>query len=288
MTIVLSRSRLLKRRKLSPVSLEGNISVPQNFEERLEKLNSKILPSTVEAKERVANKLHSALKRECLREAEKREANRQFLHKKLGIKNSGFHASQFHSCVRRIYFDLTLDRSEFEEDESALFFSIPEDVQNRIFGTGDFIHDRLQRYLKNAFGEDVSIEFPVVSAKTNSYGRIDGVLVIDGILYIIEIKSMRENAFIQCITGPLAKFKRQGCVYAEFLNIKQAIFILENKNNQEWKIFVETYSDDDFEVIRQDKETVNVAMRQGKPPIRHKLCTAKMPLDFCPYSSICW
>jgi len=264
----------------------------QRFEER------HIDPDKVISEEQVdyfRTVVETGLQNACLRIRKVKEDQRQHIHQILGIQNGGFHASQFHLCCRRIFYDMIYTREEREEIIDAADYLPPDmkgDVLFRLFDIGDYIHERIQRLMRvwqgEAKGIECSPEHPIVSVESNTFGRTDAILVIDEYPFVYEIKSMKTEMYDRFIAAPLKTAARQACFYGEQFGIRQAIIHHENKNTHEWSFFVCRFDELDFLRIQTDKDTVMKAIELGKPPLRHKLCLAKAPMDFCPYGYVCW
>jgi hypothetical protein len=139
----------------------------------------------------------------------------------------------------------------------------------RIFDNGHYTHRRLQRYLlkagllvpsKDKFGEH---EF------TNKQWRIHGTA--DGILKagprILEIKSMNSRQFMT-LQGPKPEHIWQAHLYMWMSNIKESVFLYENKDTQDLKEFLSPFDEETFETIFERVKYVNVCYDSKQRPDR--------------------
>jgi hypothetical protein len=98
-----------------------------------------------------------------------------------------FHPSSLRKSPKELYWHY------FEGDNNEKFDS----RILRIFDNGHAVHARLQDYL-NEIGILKQVEVPVENAEYEICGHADGILDIDGLDGVLEIKSMNSNQFYSC------------------------------------------------------------------------------------------
>ena len=101
----------------------------------------------------------------------------------------------------------------------------------RIFDNGHSVHNRLQKYLKNA-GILLLDEVPVVNEEYNVQGHTDGVLLIDDKsreLGILEIKSCNSGTFKELIK-PIEEHELQALLYMYCLEQRRVFLRKSHKN----------------------------------------------------------
>jgi hypothetical protein len=119
----------------------------------------------------------------------------------------------------------------FEGDSSKAF---PPRVM-RVFDTGHDTHERLQRYLEQS-GVLLQAEVPIENADYEIKGHTDGIIEINGIKGILEIKSINSSGFYS-LYSPKEDHLIQINVYMFCTGIERAVLLYECKDNQELKEF---------------------------------------------------
>lgn len=114
------------------------------------------------------------------------------------------------SCLRSIYYY----RIQAEKDPNAI-----EPRAFRIFQNGDYVHDRIQAYLRKA-GLLLMDELPLRNDKYNIQGHTDGLLFLNRVK-VFELKSINDAGF-QALKEPEFKHQQQGMLY---------IFCVESRRN---------------------------------------------------------
>ncbi len=123
--------------------------------------------------------------------------------------------SNFAKCIRAQYFMRT-------GKESDGGFIDPK--TQRIFHNGDHMHLRVQEYLHKT-GLLLMDEVPIWNEYTNVQGHTDGLLKIDDGLAVLELKSMRQEAF-NYLTGPKPEHITQSIAYIYCLE-KERLYLQE-------------------------------------------------------------
>ena len=145
-----------------------------------------------------------------------------------------FHPSSLYSPPRELYWHyLEGDTQEF--DSRTL----------RIFDNGHHVHQRLQGYLKEA-GILLESEVPVASEEYEIRGHTDGIIKINGMEGLLEIKSMNARNFHSAYE-PKPDHLIQVNVYMFCAGIPRACLLYECKDDQRLKEFF----------VKQDPEILN-------------------------------
>ena len=105
----------------------------------------------------------------------------------------------------------------------------------RVFDTGHDTHERLQRYLEQS-GVLLQAEVPIENADYEIKGHTDGIIEINGIKGILEIKSINSSGFYS-LYSPKEDHLIQVNVYMFCTGIERAVLLYECKDNQELKEF---------------------------------------------------
>lgn len=131
-------------------------------------------------------------------------------------ERKGMHISSVGSCLRKAYLDIT------HEAESEKLSA----KQIRVFENGNYVHDRIRKYLKPILKEQ---EIPVYDKELGLSGSYDGVVIIEGKEVMIEIKSI--NSFM--VDKPMENHVKQIMLYMHLSGIKKGVLLYESKPNQE-------------------------------------------------------
>ena len=115
----------------------------------------------------------------------------------------------------------------------------------RIFGNGHFVHSRLQDCLGRAIeaiGGQFSAEVRLAKDDARKVsGTTDGVFVIDGWPYLLEIKSMNKRNFSELGAKPWDEHYDQLNIYMHLSGIKAAVILVECKDNQDLREYFVRY-----------------------------------------------
>jgi hypothetical protein len=136
-----------------------------------------------------------------------------------------FHPSSLHKSVKellKIYFD---------GDANQTF---PTRIL-RVFDNGHGVHERLQNYLM-ATGILLQAEVPIENSDYEIKGHADGIVEINGVKGILEIKSMNASGFYS-LYAPKDDHLIQVNIYMFCSGIDRAVLLYECKDSQELKEF---------------------------------------------------
>jgi len=165
-----------------------------------------------------------------------------------------FHPSSLHKSAKELY------HLYLHGDDQQIF----EPRILRIFDNGHAVHDRLQGYLKNA-GVLKQIEVPVESAEYEIQGHTDGIIEINGMEGVLEIKSMNQNQFYSAYE-PKPDHLIQVNVYMYCLGIPRGCLLYECKDNQELKEFYVKQDSSILEPVLEKILYVQECLRENKEP----------------------
>lgn len=139
-----------------------------------------------------------------------------------------FFISEVGKCPRAIFF-------KFKKAPSIEI----EPERLRIFDHGDFIHQIILRPLFSLGlirATEVSIPPQEIIA-----GRADAILSIDGIPYVLDVKSISGRTNFSKMDKPYPEHFWQVQLYLHFFKIQKGILLYVNKDTQELKDFVFDY-----------------------------------------------
>lgn len=165
-----------------------------------------------------------------------------------------FHPSSLHKSAKEIY-------HQYLEGDNTQEFG-PRIL--RIFDNGHAVHDRLQNYLKNV-GVLLQAEVPVENNEYEIIGHTDGILEIDGVKGILEIKSMNANNFYSTY-GPKSEHLIQVNIYMFCTGIPRACLLYECKDDQALKEFYVKQDPTILNPILSKIRYVQECLRTGKEP----------------------
>jgi hypothetical protein len=165
-----------------------------------------------------------------------------------------FHPSSLHKSARELYYHYLEGDNNQEFDPRIL----------RIFDNGHDVHGRIQRYLKD-IGLLKHIEVSVENTDYEIKGHADGILEIEGIEGVLEIKSMNSNQFYSCY-DPKPEHLIQINVYMFCLGIPNGCLLYECKNNQELKEFYLKQDSAIIDPILAKIRYVQDCLKEGREP----------------------
>lgn len=137
---------------------------------------------------------------------------------------------------------------------------------------------------------DENIEYEEVCFANDNlslFGMIDGFIVINNELFILEIKSINNSGFTK-LNSPKQEHIEQINLYCYLTNIDKAIILYENKDNQDLKEFL----------VEKDKDLVLNLLEKIKflrncletNTIPNRICNSNVTYNakYCPYNHICF
>jgi hypothetical protein len=153
----------------------------------------------------------------------------------------------------------------------------------RVFAMGNAVEDRVVADLREAGFVIDGQQLEFVDFEGRFRGHCDGV--IHGISrrpHILEIKSANEAGFMKFLQNGIAsnpKYMAQVQCYMGYSGLQRALFVVENKNNQE--LFFERVHFDPgaFEALREKAWRILTAATE--PPMAESEC------HWCDYKAVC-
>jgi hypothetical protein len=169
----------------------------------------------------------------------------------------------------------------------------PSPKSQRIFDVGTFYHRYIQRILKNA-GYLKWSEVRILNVTRNITGHADGILILLGEDFILEIKSANMRSFdaVKKNNAPLEQHIFQASIYAKELGIKKILFLYINKNDGDMVEFLVDETTPKYKALQREAydkvDLINVAVQEKKPPDRIcKLPTEDRALK-CSFCNLCF
>ncbi len=165
-----------------------------------------------------------------------------------------FHPSSLHKSPRELYWHYLLGDTGQDVEPRVL----------RIFDNGHGVHTRLQAYLKET-GVLRRSEVPVENRDYEIKGHTDGIIRVNGVDAVLEIKSMNSNRFYSCYE-PKPDHLIQVNIYMFCLGIPRGCILCECKDNQELKEFYVRQSPEVLTPMLEKIRFVQACVRAGKEP----------------------
>lgn len=165
-----------------------------------------------------------------------------------------FHPSSLHKSPKDLYYHY-LHGDNGQDFEARIL---------RIFDNGHAVHRRLQRYLKE-IGILLQGEVPIENREYEIEGHADGIININGIEGVLEIKSMNSIRFYSCF-DPKPDHLVQLNIYMFCLGIPRGCILTECKDNQDLKEFYLKQSSAILTPILEKIRFVQERLRMGKEP----------------------
>jgi hypothetical protein len=165
-----------------------------------------------------------------------------------------FHPSSLHKSTKELYWHY-LEGDNNQQFDSRIL---------RIFDNGHYVHHRLQGYLSD-IGILIQTEVPVENKEYEIKGHTDGIIQINGVKGILEIKSMNANQFYSHYE-PKSEHLIQVNVYMFCTGIPRACLLYECKDNQELKEFYIGQDEKILNPVLKKIRVVQGCIRENKEP----------------------
>jgi len=166
-----------------------------------------------------------------------------------------FHPSSLHKSAKELYHHY-LNGDNNQKFESRIL---------RIFDNGHAVHDRVQGYLSD-IGILIQTEVPVENKEYEIKGHTDGIIEMNGIKGILEIKSMNTRQYYSS-HEPKPEHLIQVNVYMFCIGIPRACLLYECKDNQELKEFFVKQEQDILNPILEKIKYVQECIKDNREPI---------------------
>jgi CRISPR/Cas system-associated exonuclease Cas4 (RecB family) len=243
------------------------------LKKHLAKENRLIEEGKMESKQIVMDDADMTIK--CFQERKVEYNHRQKL------EGDFFHPSQLGQCLRKMYFahkNAPTDGMVSQEDglRTALVFEL-----------GTYIHVIVQNLCERA-GVLLSREVAIIDKKNRHLGHADGILLIDGEKYLLEIKSINSRGFA-ALTAPKEEHKMQVHAYMKSLGLKWTIFVYLDKDTSKLKEFVVPYNERYYlKTVFSRIDLFFSSLHGGVLPPREGESPTRMPCAYCQFKRLCF
>jgi CRISPR/Cas system-associated exonuclease Cas4 (RecB family) len=208
--------------------------------------------------------------------------------------------SSYYNCTRQVWYNLLDYPAKHKPSARGM----------RILDVGTAIHEYIQGEVLMKMG-DISLvpfeEIPVygvegvefikehssspMEVKVRDYRftkkyplsyMVDGLFEFGGFRYIFEFKTINTKDF-QFLFEPLKDHLMQGAVYSLSLGIRKVLFLYMDKNDQNFKAYEHTYSDEELDfckakVLEIEKYLLDLKLPEKEESYKCKYCSFK---TFC-------
>lgn len=192
---------------------------------------------------------------------------------RVGLHASAIIVSEKEFCLRAQVLSLLYEQLQGD--------NVPVGLK-RIFEEGNAIHEKWQRlFIRGGLGKVEDMDFTRVNDVYQMSFTPDAIITIKDVQYVVEIKSVNTFQFKGMVSHPSGT--KQLKWYMRLTDIKDGIVLCEDKNTQEFKVFMYHYDDECEELtdtylsrlvsIQYHKDKM---LTEKKAPSRHAECTSYM------------
>lgn len=201
-----------------------------------------------------------------------------------GLHTSAIIVGEDKFCYREQVLSLIYKQSQGEHVSQGLI---------RIFEEGNAIHEKWQRlFIRGGLCKAEDLDYSKLN-KTYEIGYTpDAIITIKGIQYVVEIKSVNTYQFQKMTSHPTGA--KQVNMYMHFTGIHNGIVLCDDKNTQNFKVFVVKYNKDMVDPYVERLEAVKYykdrVFEEGKMVARCSQCTSKVckRAIVCSMRDACW
>lgn len=207
--------------------------------------------------------------------------------KRVGLHASAIIVGDKEFCVREQVLSLLYEQLQGE--------NVPVNLK-RIFEEGNAIHEKWQRlFIRGGLGKAEDMDFSRFNKHYELSFTPDAIITINGEKYVVEIKSVNTYQFKPMTEH--ASGTKQLRFYMRLTGIHNGIVLCDDKNTQEFKVFVFHYDEKAQEVTDHFVERLeairfykNRLIDEHKVPKRHPECTsyASKRCTKCNMRDVCW
>lgn len=169
------------------------------------------------------------------------------------------HPSQVWGCLRK---NLYILNGELPDSGS-------EARMRQLLDTGTAVHRQYQDYYANLYKDRFEAEVPIgdtpLAKRWNIVGHADGVIKLDDVHFLLEIKTIRTDGF-RALKAPEEKHIQQAMIYAACLDLPIVSFLYYNKNDSYKKVYPVTFRPDAWSEAQTRIATIHAAKRSGELP----------------------
>lgn len=177
------------------------------------------------------------------------------------------------------------------------FMKIDPDLQ-LIFDDGNWRHLKwgwtfydMEAVLGKEKFEVISMEEDVSYDPLYVAGSLDTVVRINGKKWVVDFKGANLYTWTDAFMNNEPKVDHiwQLMLYMKARRIRRGLLMYENKNNQEVKVFVVEFNDDDWsEVVRWIKPVIKKLRERRLPQMDHECTKGSRMEQQCPFSKWCY
>lgn len=194
-----------------------------------------------------------------------REKNKERLH---------FYVTDAGKCPRAIFFNFKrVPREEIGAERL------------RVFEHGDYIQ---QMTLRPLFSKGLirATEVNIPPQEIIS-GRADAIISVDGVPYVVDIKSISGRLNMEKMEKPHLEHYYQVQLYLHYFKIKKGILLYVNKDTQELKEFIFDYNPELVEKLLDWFQNLKEKIESDIVPPRLPDYPKNWQCSYCPYKEIC-
>ena len=193
-----------------------------------------------------------------------------------------FHPSRLGSCLRELwYHEKKAPHDKMARDDDPM-------REHIVFEMGTYIHVMFQNLCDRA-GFLTKREIPIMDAPRRILGHADGELLIQGELYLLEIKTINPRRFTELVSSPQISHRKQITAYMKALGLKKSIVIYINKDSAQCKEFVVDFDPEFYQ--KEVANRIDTHFRNGKsltPPEREGIGPRTVPCLYCSFTRVCF
>lgn len=159
----------------------------------------------------------------------------------------------------------------------------------RVFEEGNYIHRKWQRlFLRGGLCDVEDLDKTQYNKKYRLAFSPDAIIELFGQKFVVEIKSMRAEAYRRANRHQSGE--KQCRMYMFLAGIKYGIILMENKNDQQFKINVIKHDPNEIAEYIDRLETIKSYYEAKTMPPRQKACKTKLSkrCQDCTYMEPCW
>jgi hypothetical protein len=190
------------------------------------------------------------------------------------------------------------DKFCYRQQVLSLFYKQAQGEQvpvglKRIFTEGDAIHEKWQRlFIRGGYAEPLDCDYSRFNEEFDLSYTPDIMCEIDGIKYVVEIKSVNTFQFKKGNEHPSGK--KQDNLYMYLTGVEKGIVLQEDKNTQDFRVNIYDINYDSIKPYVARLEKIQYykhrLIDKGKLVKRHNKCTGyhcKMA-EGCPMRDVCY
>lgn len=201
-----------------------------------------------------------------------------------GLHTSAIIVSDDKFCFREQVLSLMYKQAQGE--------NVPQNLI-RIFEEGNAIHEKWQRlFIRGGLCKAEDCDFSKFYEQYEVGYTPDAIITYKGKKYVVEIKSVNTYQFMKMTSHPTAS--KQVQMYMHFSGIHDGIILCEDKNTQQFKVFIVKYNPDVVQKYLERLEAVqyykNRVFEENKMVKRCSQCTSKVCKRAigCSMRDACW